>query len=319
MGSEKRLDAERSSSEWAEHFERLFYAGAVGCPAELRALGLAIVRDASFYGEVSGESHYRAAFDALMRGASVRDGSQQTVVLVALVREPTNPHDEHAVGVHAVFESRSGLRRKPRNRNVMIGHIPAAKAPAVSASLAEHEAYHPGEHIFTAAWLRRRYDGENGRTYDWAKLSDITDLYRCQGIKKDGERCQNSAADRKLTCTVHDPERKATKAGKPRAPKVAVNKHELRAVEDLRKGDMWICHADHGDRTATPQMVTGIKTVTEKYLMCSDTTRHASWCDDHAECEETETSVIVSTVGVRGGEYSNYCSPGELVVLGIAE
>lgn len=316
--------AERSARDWAAHFERWFYAGAVDCPPEHRGPGLEIVRDAQFCSEVAGESYYRAAFDTLMRGVPVTEGTRHTVVLAALVREPSNPRDEHAVAVHAVFGTRSGLLRKPRVRNMMIGHIPAARAPAVAASLAAHEADHRGEHIITAAWLRRRHDPDSGRTFDWAKLNDISELHRCRGTKKDGERCRSSAAERKLTCSVHDPDRKAARASKAKrtsktkAPKATVTRHETRPVEDLREGDLWICAASRPDLSATPQMVTGTKTVTEKHLLCSDTARHASWCDDHEDCEDTDTSVIVSTVGIRGGEYAYYLDPGEHVIIGIA-
>ena len=45
----------------------------------------------------------------------------------------------------------------------------------------------------------------------------------------------------------------------------------------------------------------------------SDTTQHALRCDDHEDREETDASVVVSTVGVRGGEREHCLGAGEHV------
>lgn len=297
---------------WAR---QIFYAGPRQCPAIVRDLALEHLDDNYWY-DISGESFRKPAFEDLL------GDRRESVVVVALLREPSNPKDPHAVAVKALF-ARRRLLGEERVIAAHIGYIPKGHARRVSEFIRHHEA-DTSETVMVSALLMQWHD-EHGHQGFTARLSSegMKEITRCIGVTKKGTACQSSASEGLLTCRVHDPDRATKQAARAKAPKVAVEAEVWRQARELREGDLVLQYFESSSgRFASPLLVTSVETVRE--LVCSETQTHEDWCaewrsdsDDDWECPRT--TVLISTVGPRGGGRTQYCSPNDEVLLAVTK
>ena len=315
--------------DWPAGWARdIFYAGPVKCPAAVSDIALDHLGDAYWY-DISGESYRKPALRMLLGSAC------KAIVVVTLQREPENPKDPHAVAVKALFAQ---PRRFEIERVIadQIGYIPRQHSRRVAEYLLQYES-RTTDKLMLNALLMQWHDEDDRQGFTARLCSDaMKEMTLCVGVTKKGTPCRWSAVEGLLTCTVHDPDRAKKQTARPRAPKVTVIGEEWRFAEEVRKGDLVLeSGASANGRFPVPRLVISVETRTvlecteidddEDWFDEFDDTPddgHTDWCaewrdDPDADWVCPQTTVLVRTIGPRGGDDVTHYELGEQVRIAV--